>query len=191
MELDVILKQVEAFANNAHGSQQRKYTADPYIVHPIRVMEMCRQYTDHLPILCAALLHDVLEDTLTTKLEIESFLRTIMSDSFTEEATSLVEELTDVYVKDKFPRMNRRTRKQKEAERMSSVSANAQTIKYADIFDNTDIAYDDPDFARIYLREAWELLAVMKNGNPDLRSKAIRQVESSMQRLKLLSFPPE
>ncbi|HYG03052.1 MAG TPA: HD domain-containing protein [Chryseosolibacter sp.] len=191
MELDVILKQVEAFANNAHGSQQRKYTADPYIVHPIRVMEMCRQYTDHLPILCAALLHDVLEDTLTTKLEIESFLRTIMSDSFTEEATSLVEELTDVYVKDKFPRMNRRTRKQKEAERMSSVSANAQTIKYADIFDNTDIAYNDPDFARIYLREAWELLAVMKNGNPDLRSKAIRQVESSMQRLKLLSFPPE
>ena len=189
MELDVILKQVEAFANNAHGSQQRKYTADPYIVHPIRVMEMCRQYTDHLPILCAALLHDVLEDTLTTKLEIESFLRTIMSDSV--EATSLVEELTDVYVKDKFPRMNRRTRKQKEAERMSSVSANAQTIKYADIFDNTDIAYNDPDFARIYLREAWELLAVMKNGNPDLRSKAIRQVESSMQRLKLLSFPPE
>ena len=187
MDVETILKTVEAFANNTHGSQKRKYTADPYIVHPIRVMQMCREYTEHLPVLCAALLHDVLEDTLTTKAEIHNFLLAHMSVPFALETVDLVEQLTDVYIKDKFPRMNRGLRKQNEAERLSNVSGMAQTIKYADIFDNTDIAYNDPDFARIYLREANELLNVMKNGNADLRNRAIKQVESSLLRLNLLA----
>lgn len=44
-----IINKIIEFADKAHGDQTRKYTADKYIVHPIRVMETCKQYTDELP----------------------------------------------------------------------------------------------------------------------------------------------
>ncbi|MGN6567929.1 MAG: hypothetical protein ACTHJ0_08255 [Flavipsychrobacter sp.] len=40
--LQAKLEEVIAFADKAHGSQMRKYTPERYIVHPIRVMELCR-----------------------------------------------------------------------------------------------------------------------------------------------------
>ncbi len=65
--MDKVLEKVKEFADNAHGDQMRKYTPDRYIVHPIRVMEICREYDSRLPVLAAALLHDVLEDTKVTE----------------------------------------------------------------------------------------------------------------------------
>jgi len=61
--MDKVLEQVKDFADKAHGDQLRKYTPDRYIVHPMRVMLICQEYTDDSQILAAALLHDVLEDT--------------------------------------------------------------------------------------------------------------------------------
>lgn len=58
-----ILKNIEEFARQAHGDQQRKFADEPYIMHPIRVMQLCGEYASDLPVLSAALLHDVLEDT--------------------------------------------------------------------------------------------------------------------------------
>ena len=71
---DNILEEVKSFASEAHGEQKRKYTPEPYIVHPIRVMEICKKYTDDVRILSAALLHDVLEDTSVTEKEMFQFL---------------------------------------------------------------------------------------------------------------------
>jgi (p)ppGpp synthase/HD superfamily hydrolase len=116
--MDNILEQVREFADKAHGTQKRKYTPEKYIVHPIRVMEMCRKYNAGTPTLAAALLHDVLEDTHITKSELHHYLTSIMKNEEAAETTKLVEELTDVYTNAAYPRWNRRKRKRKEAERI-------------------------------------------------------------------------
>jgi guanosine-3',5'-bis(diphosphate) 3'-pyrophosphohydrolase len=146
-----VLDRITAFAARAHGDQRRKYTPEPYICHPVRVMTMCRQYTDELPVLAAAILHDVLEDTSTTRTDIAGFLNTEMSSEEVLQTISLVSELTDVYVKTAYPQWNRRKRKAAELKRMQHISARAQTIKYADIYDNADeIVTGDPGFAPVY-----------------------------------------
>src|SRR5918993_5563128 len=97
------INQIIAFADKCHGEQMRRYEPDRYIVHPTRVMEICRQYTSELPQLAAAILHDVLEDTPVTVEELEQFLKTVMSETEAAETIRLVLELTDVYVKEDYP----------------------------------------------------------------------------------------
>jgi guanosine-3',5'-bis(diphosphate) 3'-pyrophosphohydrolase len=177
----LIIEKVRDFTNLAHGDQTRRYSDDPYIVHPMRVMTTCTNYTDDLPILCAAILHDVLEDTPVSAGELEVFLKTIMDREDAERTLALVVELTDVFTKSDYPRMNRRTRRGKEADRLSKVSPEAQTIKYADILDNTDVTTNDPDFAWTFLRECQQILDKMKDGNPDLRAKAIKRVNDCLE----------
>ena len=76
--MEDILNTIRDYADTAHGTQMRKYTPERYIVHPIRVMETCRNYDSRLPILAAALLHDVLEDTPVTEAEMRDFLHSVM-----------------------------------------------------------------------------------------------------------------
>ena len=88
------LEKIKQFASAAHGSQMRKYTPEPYMVHPVRVMELCKKFTDTLPVLAAALLHDVLEDTMTTKEEMFEFLTTVMKEQQAKYTIQLVVDLT-------------------------------------------------------------------------------------------------
>ncbi|MFL5752715.1 MAG: HD domain-containing protein [Bacteroidia bacterium] len=176
-----ILQEIKEFAGKAHEGQRRKYSPDPYIVHPIRVMEICTGYTDELTVLAAALLHDVLEDTPLTAEELRNFLRPLMGDEKAEKTVRLVIELSDVYVKKDFPQFNRRKRKQLEAERMEKISPEAQLVKYADILDNSsEIAGDDPSFAGVYLRECRNLLKKMTKGDPGLRERTMRLIEEKL-----------
>lgn len=176
-----ILRFVTAFADGAHAEQLRKYTGDRYIVHPLRVMETVREFTSDICVLAAALLHDVLEDTPVTATEMEMSLLECFDARQAQRVTGFVIELTDIFIKSSFPRLNRSTRKEKEAGRLSQVSPEAQTIKYADIIDNvTDIVRQDTDFARTYVREAKNMLDVMDAGHPVLRRRAFNVVEESM-----------
>src|SRR3546814_13145578 len=54
-----------AYAAAAHGSidHVRKYTGEPYIHHPIEVMEIVSSVPHKEVMLAAALLHDTIEDT--------------------------------------------------------------------------------------------------------------------------------
>src|SRR5687767_14827648 len=152
MKEDGVIEAVTRFATIAHGEQKRKYTPEPYIVHPIRVMELCKEYTSDLAILCAALLHDVLEDTPVGKDELLNFLRTVMDEDTARRTLKLVLDLTDVYIKEDYPQYNRRKRKQLERERAALTSADSQTVKYADIIDNCrEIVSHDPHFAKVFL----------------------------------------
>ena len=179
--MDAILEQIKEFTDKAHGDQRRKYTPERYIVHPVRVMELCQQYTASLPVLAAALLHDVLEDTDTTKREMQDFLTSVMSESDAAQTTQLVVELTDVYTKSKFQRWNRRKRKAKEAARIEQTSSDSQTIKYADIIDNCrEIVVQDPEFAGLFLLECKMLLKKIPKGNAELYQSAIRVVEECL-----------
>lgn len=59
------------FASRKHASQRRKNGDIPYINHPIEVANILAQagITDY-NVLCAALLHDTIEDTETTPEEL-------------------------------------------------------------------------------------------------------------------------
>lgn len=66
-----------AYATEAHSSQTRK-TGEPYITHPIAVATQLALWGMDVQSLIAALLHDVLEDTGTTKAQLtEAFNATI------------------------------------------------------------------------------------------------------------------
>ena len=184
MDTNVILTVITAFADKAHDNQMRKYTPERYIVHPVRVMETCKAYTQDIAVLAAALLHDVLEDTPVTKAELQAFLLTLMSEEKATQTVHLVEELTDVYIKENYPEWNRRKRKRKEAQRLEKVSATAQTIKYADIIDNApEITQKDPDFAKRFIPEYRALLQKITKGNPVLYQKAQEVINNCMSQL--------
>lgn len=179
--MDAALQKITDFADRAHGTQTRKYTPDRYIVHPIRVMNICKKYTSDISMLSAALLHDVLEDTRVQKEDIRQFLSDILTPAQTSKTIQLVVELTDVYVKKNYPHLNRKSRKSKELERLTRTSAESQTIKYADIIDNSvEIAIQDPDFALVYLTECRTILKHLTKGNPELHKEAVKVVEDSI-----------
>ena len=58
-----IIQKALLFATEAHGKQVRKYTGEPYIVHPVEVMSIVKSVVSDEEVLAAALLHDVVEDT--------------------------------------------------------------------------------------------------------------------------------
>jgi hypothetical protein len=88
-------------------------------------------------------------------------------------------------VKKDYPKMNRRTRKAKEQIRIADTSADAQTIKYADIIDNcNEIVKHDPDFAKVFLYECRANLRVMGKGNADLYNRAVQKVDDAIASMK-------
>ncbi|WP_241505449.1 HD domain-containing protein [Chryseobacterium flavum] len=176
--MEVIQKIIE-FADRAHGVQTRKYNTDRYIV-----MEICRPYTDKLPVLAAAILHDVIEDTPVTGNEILFFLSHYMNAEDQNLTIKMVLELTDVYVKKDFSALNRSQRKRLEIKRLKTISADAQTIKYADIIDNArEISQNDPLFAKRFLTECDDILLALKKGEYKLREKAVSLVREELRKL--------
>lgn len=101
--------------------------------------------------LCAALLHDTLEDTELTEAAI--------AQTFGPSVLELVLELTDEYTSENYPGLNREQRKQREAERLARCSLEARVIKLADMEVNTSsIVAHDPGFAKVYLAEKARVL---------------------------------
>jgi len=161
MNQDIILKAIEVFATRAHEGQLRKYTEEPYINHPIAVAKIVEEKGGSFEMIAAALLHDVLEDTHVSIEGLRQFLFEIVPSS-AGKILQLVIELTDVYEKKNFPHLNRKQRKQLEAERLGRVSDAAKQIKVADIIDNTkSIQEHDPKFAKVFLDEKEVLLKEM------------------------------
>jgi len=182
--MEAVLLKIRDFVDQAHGSQKRKYSDERYIVHPVRVMNICRTYDGRLPILAAALLHDVLEDTRVKENEILDFLLGLMPSGDAAWTIAMVVELTDVYIKPDYPNLNRRRRKQLELDRIIQTSPEAQTIKYADILDNcSEIVANDRDFAPRLLNECRAILLHSVKGNPDLHQVAIEKIDTELARI--------
>lgn len=179
--MDKLLQSIREFAEKAHGDQRRKFVDEPYINHPLRVMETCRQYSPSSSMAAAAILHDVLEDTPVTGEEFREFLSTVMDHSHAGHTFRLVRDLTDTFTHARYPNWNRRKRKQKEYERLAHAHPDAQTIKYADIMDNSvDVAGSGDEFARIYLNECKTLLAFITKGVPELHKIAVETVDKAL-----------
>jgi guanosine-3',5'-bis(diphosphate) 3'-pyrophosphohydrolase len=179
------LERVIMYADKAHGDQKRKYTGERYINHPVRVMRLCSDYLNHEAVLAAAILHDVLEDTPVTVDELRGYLLTEFSEQEARITLSIVVELTDVFTKSSYPRLKRRTRKEREVSRLSTTSFEAQTVKYCDVIDNAiDIAKHDSDFGKVFLSECQRLLEVMDKGDSMLYQRACITVRKCIDSLK-------
>lgn len=138
------------FAVMAHNGQVRKYTGEPYIMHCLEVAQIVEPFADE-DMICAAILHDTIEDCGVTKDEI--------SDKFGERVSRLVWWLTD---QSKPEDGNRATRKAVDRAHIAKAPFDAQAIKLADLISNTSsIVAHDPGFAKVYLAEKRLLLDVM------------------------------
>jgi (p)ppGpp synthase/HD superfamily hydrolase len=165
-ELDIVEKaRTFAFAAHAATGQTRKYSGEPYIVHPAQVVEVVST-VEHTPeMLAAAWLHDVVEDTKVTIEQIEQ--------EFGKTVADLVGWLTDV---SKPEHGNRAARKQIDRDHSAAAPPEAQTIKLADLICNTrDIVSQDPGFAKVYIAEKKLLLKVMDKGDKKLLAQALAQ----------------
>lgn len=151
------------FATKAHEGQVRKYTSEPYIVHPIAVATIVKTVPHSEDMVMAAILHDVIEDCHVTKNEIET--------EFGQPVADLVWMLTDqCNGKDG----NRRTRKEKEAIRIGGTTPKAKTIKIADCIHNADSIFTyDSKFSVVYHAEVSRLLIYLQEGDGKLYAKLV------------------
>ena len=157
------------YAIQAHGDQQDKYMKQPYIVHPIKVAQFMIMFEQRTEVVQAALLHDVVEDTDKTILDIRK--------EFGDEVASLVNWLTDQYADP--AQGNRWNRKRWERERFIRAPAEAHTIKYADLIDNANSIWQhDKPFSKTYIREMHATLSVCTKGNHVLYAVGRRIVDS-------------
>ncbi|WP_048919549.1 HD domain-containing protein [Rufibacter radiotolerans] len=185
---NMLEQKVWAFAVEAHGEQQRKFNFEPYVRHLERVAQTVMAYGGTTGMVMAALLHDVLEDTPVTVPELQAFLEEVCQDTITkpEEVLQMVIDLTDQFTKAQAPGHNRRRRKEMERQRLATISPRAQTIKLADIIDNTrDIIAYDISFARVYVPEIVAVLEVLRNAEPfRLYMLACYEAQTALYRLE-------
>lgn len=162
------------FARQKHTGQKRKYTGEPYINHCRSVANQVAMVTTNEDMISAAWLHDTLEDTETTAMELEEL--------FGPRVAKLVGELTDHYTSPSHG--NRAERKQKECERLSKISPEAQTIKLADLIDNTkSIVERDLEFAKVYLKEKENVLKVLTKGDSGLYEMAMISLNQGLNKI--------
>ena len=64
-----LVKKAFQYADSAHLGQYRQ-SGEPYITHPLAVAELCASWRLDAPSIMAALLHDVIEDTGSTRQEL-------------------------------------------------------------------------------------------------------------------------
>jgi (p)ppGpp synthase/HD superfamily hydrolase len=162
------VERAKVFATAAHAAvgQTRKYTGEPYVVHPMEVAGLVESVGGTEAMVAAALLHDVLEDTGVTV--------DVLEEQFGSEVADLVLWLTDI---SKPGDGNRSTRKALDRQHSAAAPAAAQTVKVADLISNTrSIVAHDPGFAKVYLEEKRLLLEVLTRADPTLLTMAREQV---------------
>lgn len=155
-------------AQIAHWGQKRRGTGEDFIAHPARVATAVALHnpTDEAAV-CAAWLHDVVEDTPVTLEDI--------TELFGEEIAELVGHLTN---KSKEHSDVRRDRKALDRERLKGVSPTVKTIKMLDRLDNIrDCGPLSVGFIRKYCHESRLLAEVLADADPDLAERLLRAID--------------
>jgi len=159
-----LLLEAIAFAAEKHRHQRRKDAeASPYINHPIALASLLkREGVGDVAVLCAALLHDTIEDTNTTPDELRV--------AFGEIVTSVVLEVTDDKEVDKAER------KRRQVQHAHALSDRAKLVKLADKICNVyDMVAAPPaswsiERKREYLQWAKEVVDGLRGAHPGLEA---------------------
>jgi guanosine-3',5'-bis(diphosphate) 3'-pyrophosphohydrolase len=96
-----LVRKAHAFAEKAHTGQMRS-SGDEYIIHPTEVAQILAEMRLDLSSICAAFLHDTVEDTLVKLEDVER--------EFNKDVANLVDGVT------KLSKMTFRTTEEKQAE---------------------------------------------------------------------------
>lgn len=171
-----------AAAEHARVGQKRKYSEEPYIIHPRQVAGYVRTSIHNTAMAVAtALLHDVLEDTLNEGETVEAgaqrmqahFAQAFQPTANAEQAgllaTELVERVLQVTDVSKLEDGNRKARKHLDAQHAGRANPEQKTVKLADIKSNMpSIVKHDPGFARRWVAEKVDVYPLLEGGDPAL-----------------------
>jgi (p)ppGpp synthase/HD superfamily hydrolase len=148
------------FAKQAHKGQVRKFINKPYFgAHVVRVNGIVKQYTTDEDLLCAALLHDTLEDCYEDPevglVELKELFGTRVGN-LVWELTSDGDEIDDSYDGSKTEYLT---------DKMIHMSDDALIIKLADRLQNISDAFTATErFRNKYFQETSEILTeIQKN----------------------------
>ena len=163
-ELALLLKAL-AFSAHKHRDQRRKDAeASPYINHPIALADVLVNEGGvvDIEVLCAALLHDTVEDTDTSHRE--------LANAFGSRVARIVAEVTD----DKS--LAREERKRLQVAHAAHLSPEAKLVKLADKICNLRDVADHPpaswDLPRLREYHDWAKQVVdgLRGANPRLEA---------------------
>lgn len=185
-----LYKDALCFAEKAHRGQVRKYSGDPYILHPIRVANMVSSYTnlEELSFLgyisnpenvvAAAILHDTLEDCGIELKEIEI--------RFGSPVAIMVSQLSHASCFDpELAKKNRATRFEADIEKLSRAWLPSRLIKLCDRIDNLDDIPEDDDWIRGgYLKESDILVGAIKEGLPEELLEEYKKITDKLRSVK-------
>lgn len=119
------------FASFKHRNQRRKSADIPYINHPLEVAYILSAAgVEDVATLCAAVLHDTVEDTDTSRDE--------LLKEFGEEVTAIIDECSD----DKS--LEKVERKRQQIVHSAHCSPKAKLVKIADKISNNKSLIDEP-----------------------------------------------
>ena len=152
--LDLVRK-AYAFAEKAH-SEQKRSSGDPYIIHPTEVAQILAEMRLDLSSICAAFLHDTVEDTAVKLEDIER--------EFNKDIAILVDGVT------KLNKMSFRTTEEKQAENFRkmiiamSKDIRVILVKLADRLSNMrSLEYLPPHKQKTIAQETLDIYAPIAN----------------------------
>ena len=142
------------FAEEHYAKHFRKFTNEPYIIHPIKVTSILASITASEDTLISALLHDVIE----LNPEKYNFLVKEIEKRFGKTVLKLVLELTNPSEIDASCfELIRPKRKSMDLDHLRKACSTAKIIKLADMIDNlSTMEFDDGSFRFTYLSELGE-----------------------------------
>lgn len=125
-----LIKKAYDYATDKHKDQEPRKTGEPYIMHPIRVAYLIASWGFEAESICAALLHDTIEDTTTSYAEIK--------DLFGQNIADMVDAVTaiDKEIKDKTNLTKEEIDILSDNRLKEKMSEKALFIKVADRIDN-------------------------------------------------------
>lgn len=165
MHKSKLLEAVE-FATLAHGDQKRKYTFEPYMVHPLRVAQRAWERGIGIEAVIGAILHDVVEDTDLCLVDIEI--------AFGPTVAAVVHGLTEASLGLKGqPEWNRAARKELDLVKLSEQPAVIQNLKMLDLIDNLSTVPPSDGFLDRFMEEAKELVSGMEDADFDLAEELV------------------
>jgi guanosine-3',5'-bis(diphosphate) 3'-pyrophosphohydrolase len=161
-----------AFAARAHQHQKRKDKETPYVSHVMRVCLVVRHVFgfDDPDMLCAALLHDTIEDTTKDRDDID--------DEFGTTVGKWVSALT------KNTALPDAEREAEYAARLSAADWQVKACKLADIYDNLGDCKHLSSGGRGTAKRSRFYLDTLRPGLPEQLLPALKLVEARLAELE-------
>jgi GTP pyrophosphokinase len=172
-----VLQRAYRFSERSHQGQQRA-SGEPYLSHPLQVASLLVDFKMDVTTVTAGLLHDVLEDTSTTKADLEA--------EFGKEIAELVDGVT------KIGKLAFSSREERQAENFRKMlvamarDLRVLMIKLADRLHNMrTLDYLGPDKARKIAQETLDIYA------PLAHRLGMAKVKAELEDLALRAMSPD